>query len=340
MQLEKGIFTISLDFELIWGTMDRAGVERFAPACRVEREVVIDRLLDLFSKYDVSATWCILGHLFLDRCSPSNGRKHPEITRPNHAWMSGDWFANDPATTEADAPLFYGRSLIEKIRRARVPQEIASHSFSHIIFGDRGCSAAAARTDLEACVDAADRLGISLQSFAYPRNSVGYRDLLKEFGFRAYRGPEPHWYEVRKMPRLVRRLAHFLSSAAATTPPVVEPEFEDSGLWNIAGSMMYFPMHGVRAAIPVSQRVKRAIRGLERAARERKIFHLWFHPTNLADHTEELFEGLENILSRAASLARQGALRIAQMRQIVDEAERSTFSSSGVTITNVHGALA
>src|SRR5438046_2770718 len=118
-QLETGIFTISIDLELIWGTMDRAGIDRFAPACRVEREVVIDRLLDLFGKYDVSATWCIVGHLFLDRCS-ANGRKHPEIVRPRHSWMKSDWFANDPVGTEASDPLFYGRSLVEKIRNATV----------------------------------------------------------------------------------------------------------------------------------------------------------------------------------------------------------------------------
>lgn len=332
MNASKGVFTISLDFELIWGTMDRAGIDRFAPACRVEREVVVDALLELFRKYQVSATWAIVGHLFLDRCSAVNGKKHPEIVRPQHAWVEGDWFANDPATTEAEAPLFYGRSLVEKIRNAAVPQEIASHSFSHVIYGDRGCSARAAESDLQACVDAAARLGVELHSFVFPRNSVGHRDLLPQFGFVAYRGPEPHWYDRAGIPRALKRAAHFFDFVAATRPPVVDAYVDDAGLWNVPGSMMYFPMHGVRAAIPVSRRVKRAIRGIDRAAAERKIFHLWFHPTNLAIHTAELMEGLEAILAHAAELVRNGVLEIAPMRKIVESLQASTDAREPVAL--------
>ena len=341
-QLDQGIFTLSLDFELIWGTMDRAGVDRFAEACRVERDVVIERLLELLCRYEISATWCVLGHLFLDRCHyETNGRKHPDIVRPTHSWMNEDWFKNDPVSDETAAPNFYGRSLVEKIRRAPVRQEIGSHSFSHIIFGDPGCTREAAESDLRACVVAARQAGVTLQSFAFPRNSVGHRDLLKKYGFRSYRGPEPRWYASTSAPRLMRRLAHFFSVAAAGAPPVVEPRRDEYGLWNIAGSMMYFPMHGVRAAIPVSQRVKRAISGLERAARERKVFHLWFHPTNLADHTDQLFNGLENIFKRAATLARGGSLRIAPMADVVVAMEQlSTISSNGVTIDSANSVPA
>ena len=52
------------------------------------------------------------------------------------AWERGDWFEHDPCTTETLAPTFFGRSLVEKIRACPTPQEIGSHSFSHVIFGD------------------------------------------------------------------------------------------------------------------------------------------------------------------------------------------------------------
>src|SRR2546422_1688385 len=94
--LPRGVFTLSLDFELIWGTLDLFGPERFRRACEVERDLIIDRLLDLFVEFNVPATWCVLGHLMLDRCSTDNGRKHAEIVRPSHRWSRGDWFENDP----------------------------------------------------------------------------------------------------------------------------------------------------------------------------------------------------------------------------------------------------
>ena len=126
----RGVFTLSLDFELLWGTVDLFGPGRFRRACEVERDIVVERLLGLLEEFEISATWCILGHLFLAACRRSGGRAHPDIVRPRHAWVRGDWLRHDPCTDETRAPLYYGRSLVEKIRACRVPQEIGSHSFS------------------------------------------------------------------------------------------------------------------------------------------------------------------------------------------------------------------
>ena len=59
----------------------RVRLGRDAPARRdrgrhnwaAEREVV-DRLLALFARYDISATWALVGHLFLDRCHDGDGQ--------------------------------------------------------------------------------------------------------------------------------------------------------------------------------------------------------------------------------------------------------------------------
>lgn len=312
--LERGVFTISIDFELIWGTLDLFGPDGFRDACGVERAEVIDRLLALFVEYDVSASWCMLGHLFLDRCTIAEGRKHPEIVRPAHAWHEADWFIHDPCGSEESAPLFYGRSLLEKIRACPIRQEIGCHSFSHVIFGDAGCSRATAESEVAACVRLARELGLEMRSFAFPRNQVGHLDVLNEYGFTCYRGPDPLWYEQSNGRRhFIKRLAHLWDVLTATPPPVVLPEQTASGLWNIPGSMIYFPMHGLRRYIPISIRVKRAIKGLEAAARERRIFHLWFHPTNLAFQMEQMFSGLRAILQHAARMRARGILEIQPM---------------------------
>src|SRR4051794_8668777 len=106
IELPSGIFTISLDFELIWGTLDKPKHTRFRRLCTIEREEVIDRLLGLFAEYKINATWCTVGHLFLDGKQVS-GYEQPGIP-----------------SSEADAPIFYGRDLIQKIRDCAVPQEI------------------------------------------------------------------------------------------------------------------------------------------------------------------------------------------------------------------------
>src|SRR5260221_8762760 len=157
----RGVFTLSLDFELIWGTLDLFGPQAFRRVCEIERHLVIDRLLSLLEEFELPATWCILGHLFLDSCRREGGLAHADIHRPRHAWARGDWFAQDPCRDERTDPTFYGRSLVEKIRACRAHQEIGSHSFSHVIFGDSGCSPETAETELRACVRGAKESGIA-----------------------------------------------------------------------------------------------------------------------------------------------------------------------------------
>ncbi len=315
--LTQGVFTLSLDFELIWGTLDRGGAERFRRACEVEREVVIDQLLALLAEFEISATWCTVGHLFLSSCAPVNGTKHPEVVRPSHAWIEDDWFAADPCGSEETDPTFYGASLVRRIQACTVPQEIGCHSFSHVIFGDPGCSRESASSELAECVRLAREQDLTLRSFAFPRNRVGHVDVLRDYGFDCYRGAAPVWYERAGAPSFLTRLGHLTDVLIARRPPVVFPELDPMGVWNIPASMMYFPMHGRRRHIPLGVRVRRACKGLERAAAERGVFHLWFHPTNLADESERMFSGLRAIFERVDQLRSERRLTVAPMGALV-----------------------
>jgi len=317
INLNRGVFTISLDFEMIWGTQDLFGPERFRRACEIERACVIDRLLALLVEYELPATWFVVGHLLLDHCCAGSGMKHPEIVRPSHSWTSKDWFEHDPGGCEQDGSLFLGRSLVEKILRCPVPQEIGCHSFSHVVFGDPGCSRATAVSEVAACVRLASAMGIILRSFAFPRNKVGHLDVLREYGFAYYRGPEPEARILRSWPDGARRLANLLRVIAASEPPVSLPQKMDCGLWMVPGSMVYLPMHGLRRYIPVRRRVKRTIKGLDAAVRHKRSFHLWLHPTNLADQMERMFDGLRSVAEYACLLREQSKLDILPMGSIV-----------------------
>jgi hypothetical protein len=152
-----------------------------------------------------------------------------------------------------------------------------------------------------------------MRSFAFPRNEVGHLDVLKEYGFVSYRGPEPQGDGRKNRMTALRRLSNLWDVLTAAEPPVVLPALTDSGVWNIPGSMIYFPMHGLRRYIPVSWRVRRAIKGLNAAVERRRVFHLWFHPTNFADETEAMFSGLREILDRAAALRASNELAVLPM---------------------------
>ena len=321
MKLERGLFTLSFDLELIWGTLDLSGPDGFRALCEIEKRVVIDRLLAMLNETRVAAAWLTVGHLFLGRCERVAGRKHPEIVRPTHAWSQGDWFEHDPDGSEADAPTFLGRSMVEKILASPMPQEVGCHGFSHVIFGDVGCSEATAESELEACVDAARSLGVTPLSFAFPRNRVGHAHLLKRHGFLCYRGLDPSWYAG--LPVTLRRALHIGEFLVRAEPPTVLPERLSDGLWKIPGSMIYLPIHGVRKYVPVASRVARSKKGIDAAIRERRIFHLWTHPTNLVDEMDAMLDGLREVLHYVDTKRREGCLDIEPMGRIAEVAEEA-----------------
>lgn len=299
MNLERGVFTLSLDFELIWGTVAEFGEQGFQRQCQLERRVVIDRLLALLVEFEIPATWCVVGHLMLADCdAPASVRR---------------------GRCGGEDCLYCGRALIEKIRACAVPQEIGCHSFTHPLFSEHLLDRAAAARELDQSVKAARELGIEMQSFVFPQNRTGHLGLLKDYGITCYRGPEPH--EDGLSSEFARRLAHLWAVCTAAQPPVHLPEFTAAGVWNIPGSMIYFPMHGRRRYLPLNLRVKRAIKGLEAAAQQRRIFHLWFHPTNLADEMEHMFRGLREIFTYAADLRARGSLDFVPMGKLVPALE-------------------
>lgn len=310
--LERGVFTISIDTELAWGCFDRADRDERWRLEERSREV-IRRLLELFERYSISATWAVVGHLFLSSCEHCEGRPHPEVARPQHDWLSGDWFQYDPGTCVDRDPLWYAPDVIEQLRQALPEQEIASHSFSHLLFADRGCTREAAVADLRECVRAAKSSNVSLRSFVYPRNRIAYLDLLQASGFACYRGADPQWYGC--WPRIAKRLAHYADDLLALPPPTVLPQREGP-LWNIPGSVMLQGMDGIRKWIPARCRTIRGLAGLRRAAARRQLFHLWFHPINFAVDMEAMLACLEPVLKRASELRDRGALEVLTMGEL------------------------
>lgn len=319
--LERGVFIISIDTELAWGCFDREDREARWKMEERSREAVT-RLLALFERYEIAATWALVGHLFLDRCSG-----HPEIPRPQYDWFPRDWYCFDPASDAERAPLWYAPDMIRQIRDASPEQELASHSFAHPLFGDAGCGAAAADADVRACVEAARPWGVELRSFVFPRNRIGHLDVLARHGFRCYRGPDPTWYGSFKRP--LKRAAHYLDDLLALPPPTVLPR-RDGPLWDIPGSVMLQGMDGPRGWIPAACRTRRCIAGLERAARRREIFHLWFHPINFSVGMERMLRALEPALARAANLRAEGKLEVLTMGALAERLSASEARSKRV----------
>ncbi len=308
---ETGTFVISLDTELAWGTFDTAnGHQQYEKAYRRTPEIIED-LCSLFDKYGIPATWAVVAHLFGD----CNG--HSDSPRVDFDWID-DWYGSVPCESGIESTLWYAPELLEQIQSCSTEQDIGLHGYTHLILGDENCPRDAAKYEVEAAIDVLRNLGISPTSFVFPRNQVGHLDVLLESGIEVYRGPDGVWFERWNLPRTVRKPFRFATEAASWTPPAVSPR-QQNGLIEVPGSQVFRPLHDGWEYTPSGTQIKRAKKGLVRAATTGDIFHLRFHPFDLGFDKTHLLEGLETVLAYAGNLRNQGNLKFKSLATIGSE---------------------
>jgi peptidoglycan/xylan/chitin deacetylase (PgdA/CDA1 family) len=298
--LDRAVFVISLDTELAWGSFDRNGLQNYGRLYAQVRTIVSD-LLAMFERHDIKATWAIVGHLFLESCSREGTDNHNHVLQPKYHWYPHGWLSHDPFSHVGSQPFFYAPDVVDRIRHAQPQHEIASHTFTHVILGDPECSGEVAYSQLLECQRLAKNKGKELVSIVFPRNSVGHLEVLCRLGFVSYRGPEENWYTAAgAFPRLAR-LCRYADKLLAATPPCYKQlrcyreDASQPWLFNLPASMFYPPFGGFWNLVGIGRRVAQARKGIREAVARKSLFHLWFHPFNLAT-SPALLDGLDDVL--------------------------------------------
>ncbi len=323
--LGKPVFVVSVDTELAWGSFDKGGVKKYEAYYKEVRNVV-DKLLALFDIYGIKATWALVGHLFLRSCSANGPDNHNHVLQPKYTWYPPGWLSHDPHSDMNEAPFFYAPDIVDKILASAVVHEIATHTFTHAILGDPECSREVAYSQLDECKRLALNKGINQVSVVFPRNSIGHLDVLCEHGFSSFRGPEKNWYQACAPIPTIRGVCHFADRLLTRTPPCYDElvyyqsDNADGCLFDLPASMFLVPYVGLWRLVALSRRVVQAKRGIKEATRKKGLFHLWFHPFNLAA-SPEMFDVLEEILSFVSSEIRSGNILSLTMEQTAQYAQ-------------------
>ncbi|MDQ2052035.1 polysaccharide deacetylase family protein [Natronolimnohabitans sp. A-GB9] len=301
-----GSVVISIDAELAWGFHDLPDPPE--PRIRRARSAWVETV-DLFDEYLIPATWAVVGHLLLEECNGEHA-DHPAAT-------SG-WFDADPGGDGTENDLWFGTNLVDAIREADADHEVGSHSFSHVIFDRDRITPEIAAAEFRRSAAVARERDLSVSSFVFPRNIVGFRELLPKYGFEAYRGrAPPRWYDDSKL----YPLAKFVSYTVGTEgPPLVKPEIDEHGLVNIPASLDLYSFEGPArtAARPFGEDpiVRQAKMGIDAAAESPGVFHIWLHPNNLVDQAD--VDRLRRVLSYVAERRDEGRLSVETMADVAE----------------------
>lgn len=320
MILNKGTLVISLDFELMWGMLG-TGIEKKYRTNIIGEKEVISKLLQLFSKYNIHATWATVGLIFCDNINEI--KKFIPKVKPNY---ENKKFSPYPIIDELNIQnedyLYFAPSLIKDI--INTPnQEIATHTFSHYYCMEKGQDINSFREDIISAIEVARKNKVEMSSIIFPRNQVvdDYLVVCRELGIKSFRGTEKSWmYKTKKYDSEVfyRRGFRFIdtyinlsghncySFDSVKKDPIV----------NIPSSRFLRP-YSKRFKWLEFLRLKRICNDLKYSAQNNQIFHLWWHPHNMGKNIDENLRFLEKILIYYSELRKNYGMQSLNMNEIV-----------------------
>ena len=146
IRLKKPLFVISLDFEKMWGVFDKRSISTYGKNIS-NVDLVIDRLLALFEKYDIHCTWATVGLLFHNDIKLCRNRLPLVVPQYKENILSSYSHLNQ-VRPENFSIYYSGLSSIRKISLV-ANQEIATHTYSHYYCLEEGSSLVSFQKDLE-----------------------------------------------------------------------------------------------------------------------------------------------------------------------------------------------
>jgi peptidoglycan/xylan/chitin deacetylase (PgdA/CDA1 family) len=317
-----GIFTISIDFEIHWGVSDHRTVESYEENLRNE-PVAVKRLLKLFERRGIHATWATVGMLFcrnkkelFDMVAPAN---HPTY---NDKKLSNYLVAEQAGENESSDPYHFAASVMQEIVNTPM-QELSTHTYSHYYCLEPGQTPQQFGHDLAAARKLLEREGVQPVSIVFPRNqyNADYLEQCKKNGFYCYRGNYPSWIyrpQAKSTEGKWKRAARFIDTYLPLAGQRYVRVSKENGMVNVPASCFLRP-YSRKFAFLEGLRIRRIKKEMEVAARKDALYHLWWHPHNFGKDMDKNVETLEIILDHFDTLATRYGMRSLNMKEIYEQ---------------------
>lgn len=303
-----GHFIISLDYEIHWGVFDNKSVIDYRENLENVNKV-IDRLLEMSHQYGIKITFSTVGLLFardkndvLNFCPKNKPTYQLEELNPYQ-------LIHTNGKNEIDDPFHYAASQIEKIRD-NGNHEIGSHTFSHFYCHAQGQTSKQFDEDLNAAINIAKTLNISLNSIVFPKNQINpdnevdkpYLQICKKHGITNFRGKEKsiiyNIHSTKKYRNLfifraLKPLDAYFNITGSNTYNLKEIN-KNCIIFNIPSSRFLRPYNS-KLKFFESLKLRRIKKAMTYAAKHNETYHLWWHPHNFGANIDENFNNLETI---------------------------------------------
>ncbi|MGW1455568.1 polysaccharide deacetylase family protein [Salegentibacter agarivorans] len=293
--MENGALVISLDFELLWGVFDKVDWREKKEYFENTRKL-IPEILRLFEQHEISCTWATVGMLFnesWDEWNENIPEVLPEYTNSN---LSAYNFGKSIQSKETEK-LCFAPELIRLIKDTR-GQEIGTHTYAHYYCLEPGQGSQSFRADLKKSVDLTEKFGIEINSLVFPRNqyNVSYLEVCREIGIKTVRTNPQNWYWQNTQKD---NLADKIFRTGDAYFGFKDKSYKDiqeihPGITGHKASRLLRPASG--KSIMDKIRLQRILSEMQEAAKNKEIYHLWWHPHNFGGNPDINMQELKIIL--------------------------------------------
>ncbi len=322
---QNGIFCISLDFELYWGIRDKKTIAEYGENVLGAWEVV-PRLLKLFQDNNIHATWAVVGAMMCENVtelleySPQIKPLYQDpILSPYHKFYQ-------ELLQIKNSKYIFGKALVEKVK-STPHQELGSHTFSHYYCLESGQTKASFISDLQSSINVSKKNGFVPKSFIFPRHQLNqdYINEFSKFGIDIYRGTEKAWYHSAArgedegvLKRIFRFADYYFPMFSQHCQDI--SEVKKQNLYEIRASRWLRPYSKKWEKIDFLK-LNRIKSQMSFAAKNGKIFHLWFHPHDIGKDIDKNFEYLEKIMQHYQKLQKKYQFKSLNFEGIKQQAD-------------------
>lgn len=295
-----GVFVISLDYELMWGVWDVTTVEKYGNNILGVKQA-IPKMLQLFEQHGIKTTFASVGFLFAkdkNELLASIPGVKPVYDNNNYNVYTRE--LTKTGVNEEEDPYHFGYGDLALVKNCG--HEIATHTHSHFFCLEEGQTAEQFDADIKAALSIARANGIQISSMVFPRNQINdtYLPVLANNGIEVYRGNPVSWiYKPRKFAaevpfiRLCRLLDTYLPVSGYNTFSIKK----QAGLpVNVPASRFLKPYNKNLAWLE-KLKLKRIMKEMAIAAKNKEGYHLWWHPHNFGANISENLANLEILLT-------------------------------------------
>jgi len=317
----KGKLIISLDFELYWGMRDEISLEEYKDNLLGARKA-IPLLLKLFKKYNIHATWAVVGFLLFETRDALIDNLPSIKTSYENEKLNPYRYIEKIGYNEKGDPFHFAPSIIRLIK-SYPTQEIATHTLSHYYCLEKGQDIHTFREDLKVSINIAKKYGIIFESLVFPKNQINneYLDICKEMGIKALRGNQSNWIykaqkdisNITKGLRFIDRNFNISGHNSYSTEAILE-----SYPFNFPASRFLY-WYSSKFKFLEYFRLRRILSDLSYSAKMGQVYHLWWHPHNFGLNTRKNLEFLEKILKHYKDLNIKYGMKSLNMRELANQ---------------------